>query len=125
MANSSSETLGDFVRRIRTEKHLSLKDVSKQSTRLGKYIAASSINRIENERRRRPTSDSLTALAYGLGVPVEEILARAMGIVPSGNSSYELELITRFRELSPERQADVLKIVYMWYSEQTSQGTKF
>lgn len=116
-ANRNPENLGDFVRRIRTEKHLSLTDVSKQSTRLGKYIAASSISRIENERRRRPTSDSLAALAYGLGVPVEELLARAMGIVPSGDSNDELELLTRFRELSPERKADVLKIVNMWYSE--------
>jgi hypothetical protein len=38
-----------------------------------------------------------------------------VGIVPSGNSSDELELLARFRELSPERQADVLKIEDIWY----------
>lgn len=119
MANKSRETLGDFVRRIRKEKNLSLADVSKQSASFGKRITASYVNRIENNLKRRPGTDRLTALANGLGVPVEELFARATGIVHLGNSSDELELITRFRELSPKRKADVLKIVDMWYSELT------
>jgi transcriptional regulator with XRE-family HTH domain len=113
----SPERLSDFVRRIRKEKNLSLSDVSKQSARFGKLIAASYICRIENEPKRRPSPDRLAALANGLGVPVEELLARAIGIVPSGSSSDEFELLTRFRKLPPERKADVLKIVDMWYSQ--------
>jgi transcriptional regulator with XRE-family HTH domain len=112
-----SEQLGDFVRRVRHEKNLSLQDVSNRSARFGQRIAASYINRIENKLTRRPTADRLAALAYGLGVPAPELLARAIGIAPSGKSSDELHLLARFKELSPERKADVLRIVDMWYSE--------
>jgi transcriptional regulator with XRE-family HTH domain len=117
MANRSPETLGDFISRIRKEKNLSLADVSKQSARYGKQIAASYINRLENDPKRRVTADRLAALASGLGVPAQELFTRAVGLDPSGKSRDELYLLTRFRELSPERKADVLNIVDMWYSE--------
>src|SRR6185503_14748005 len=119
MANRTSETLGDFVRRIRTEKSLSTWDVSKRSARFGKPITASYICRIENNLKQKPSADRLTALANGLGVPVQELLARAVGLAPSGESSDELHLLTRFRELSPERKSDVLEIVDMWYSRES------
>jgi transcriptional regulator with XRE-family HTH domain len=120
-ANRSPENLGDFVRRTRKEKNLSLADVSKQSAHFGKLISASYINRIENNLQR-PTPDRLAALANGLGVPVQELLARAIGVTPSGESSDELHLLTRFRELSAERQTDVLNIVDMWYSQGLNNG---
>lgn len=106
---TSRETLGDFVRRIRNEKNLSLTDVSAQSERAGKRIAASYINRIENKPKLKPSPNSLNALANGLACPVEELLARAIGIFPSGSSSDEFELLVRFRRLSPERRTDVFK----------------
>ena len=118
MANRSPETLGDFISRIRKEKNLSLADVSKQSARYGKQIAASYINRLENDPKRKVTADRLAALASGLGVPAQELFARAVGLDPYGEKSRdELYLLTRFRELSPERKADVLNIVDIWYSE--------
>ena len=91
------ETLSAFVRRTRKAKGLSLADVSKQSADLGKPIAGSYVSRIENEPKRKPTPDRLAALANGLGVPVQELLARAVGLAPSGESSDELHLLTRFR----------------------------
>jgi transcriptional regulator with XRE-family HTH domain len=120
VANRSPETLGDFISRIRKEKNLSLADVSKQSARYGKQIAASYINRLENDPKRKVTADRLAALANGLGVPAQELFTRAVGLDPFGEQSDELYLLTRFRELSPERKADVLNIVDMWYSENTS-----
>ena len=120
-ANRRLETLGDFVRRIRKEKHLSLADVSRQSARSGPR-SASGINRIENDPKHRTTANKLTALANGLGIPAGELFARAVGTVPSGNPGDELELVARFRELSPERKADILKIVDLWYSEQIDYG---
>jgi transcriptional regulator with XRE-family HTH domain len=114
---TAPETLADFVRRTRKEKNLSLSDVSKQSARFGTFIAASYVCRIENEPTRRITANSLAALANGLAVPIEELLARIVGLAPAGNSDDELKLITRFRSLSPARKADVLKIVDMWYTE--------
>jgi transcriptional regulator with XRE-family HTH domain len=121
MANRSPEPLGDFVRRIRKEKNLSLEAVSKQSARFGKRITASYINRIENEPTRKATTDRLTALANGLGIPPQELLARAAGLVaPGGKSEEEIQLVTRYKELSPGRKADVLNLVDLWYSEESS-----
>ena len=120
----STNSLGDFVRRIRKEKRLSLADVSTQSARFGKRITASYINRIETDPTRRPTADRLKALALGLGVPVEELFMRAVrGVASRGDESDELHLLTRFRELSPQRKADVLKVIALWHSEESSRRT--
>lgn len=112
------ESLGDFVRRTRTEKNLSCMDVSKRSARKGqRKISGSYANRIENDPKLRPTADRLKALADGLGVPAEEVFARVAGYVPEGESSEEIELLARFRELSPERRDDVIRIVDVWYQK--------
>ena len=121
MASRGPERLGEFVRRIRKEKNLSLQAVSRQSARFGQKITGSYINRIENEPRRKVTADRLTALANGLGIPAEELLARAAGLIaPGGKSEGEVRLLSMFKELSPERKADVLKMVDLWHSEESS-----
>jgi transcriptional regulator with XRE-family HTH domain len=56
-----------------------LSDVSRQSARFGKRITPSYINRIENDPTRKITADRLNALASGLGVPAQELFARAIG----------------------------------------------
>jgi hypothetical protein len=73
----------------------------------------------ENEPTRRPTVDRLKALAYGLGIPVEELLARAAGLVSSdsdSNDAFRL-VVARFRALPPERKVDVIQIMNLWYSQ--------
>lgn len=121
MAARTPETLGEFVRRIRKEKNLTLADVSEQSARFGQRITAGYISHIENDPTRRVTADRLTALANGLGIPVEALIKRPAGVpVSRKKSNEELHLVTKFRELSPERKADVLRIVEMWYSEESS-----
>ena len=114
----STESLGAFIRRIRTEKNLSCADVSKRSARQGpRRISGSYVNRIENYPNLRPTADRLKALADGLGVPAEELFARVVGLAPEGESSDEIELLARFRELSPERRDDLLRLVDLWYQK--------
>jgi len=89
------ETLGDFVRRIRKERHLSLADVSDRSARFGPRISASYINRIENEPNRRITTDRLQALAHGLGVSLDELLACALSKTwpDKAEAPYRIDLI--------------------------------
>lgn len=123
MANRSPEPLGDFIRRIRNEKGLSLQDVSTQSGRFGKAIAASYVSRIENNRVTNPSQDRLKALARGLGIPAEDVIKRGAGLVAPGNESDEHHLVTRFRELSADRRNVVLNIVDMFHAEQSSHGT--
>jgi len=112
------ETLGAFVRRIRIEKRLSCKDVEKRSARYGRAISGAYVNRIENQDKLNPTPDRLVALAKGLGIPPQELLARAAGVVSSNRAGEDLHFITVFNELSAKRQADVMKIVDMWHSEE-------
>jgi len=119
---SRVESLGDFVRRIRTEKNLSCADVSKRSARKGqRRIAGSYVNRIENYPNLSVTADRLKALADGLDVPAEELLARAAGLIPLGEKdSEEFRLLTRFRELSRQRKEDLLTIIDALYSQEIS-----
>ena len=118
MSNQSLESLGDFVRRVRRDKNLSCADVEKRSARFGPRIAGSYINRIENNPHLRPSVDRLKALAYGLNIPVEELLARAAGLVPSDSDSNDVfRLVARFRALSAERKDDVLRIIDVWYQK--------
>src|SRR5919205_2698251 len=72
---------------------------------------------IENEPKLRPTVERLTALANGLGVPAEELFARVAGYVPKGGSPEEIELLARFRKLSPERRDDLLRLVDLYYQK--------
>lgn len=104
------ECLGDFVRRIRQEKGLSLMDVSKQSALFGPPISGSYINRIEQNPKLRVTADRLKALAQGLGIPIQELLAHAVGTM-SREEADELALVIRFSELSPEGKSYVWAII--------------
>jgi transcriptional regulator with XRE-family HTH domain len=113
------ESLGAFVRRIRTEKNLSCMDVSKRSARKPqRRISGSYINRIENNPKLCPTANRLKALADGLGVPAEELFARAIGFAPDGETPEEIELLARFKELSPQRRDDLLSLVDLWYQKE-------
>jgi transcriptional regulator with XRE-family HTH domain len=123
MATRSAKPFGDFVQRTRREKGLSCKDVEKKSARFGKRIAASYVNRIENNPALQPTAVALKALAYGLGVPAEELLARAVGLLEPGIESEKLQLFSRFKELSPEKRGLVLDIVDMLYSKEPPRKT--
>lgn len=109
------ETFGDFIRRIRTERNLSCADVSKRSTRKGqRRIAGSYVNRIENNPKLRVTTDRLKALADGLDVPADELLARSVGLIQGDEDAAEVRLLARFRDLSPERKADILQLLELW-----------
>ena len=110
------ERLGDFIRRVRRQKNLSCADVSKQSVRKGeRRIAASYINRIENNPKLRVTTDRLKALADGLDVPVDELFARSVGLIQGDEDAAEVRLLARFRNLSPERKADILQLLELWH----------
>ena len=113
----NGERLGEFVRRIRTEKRLSLSDVSKRSALFGPPISGSYINRIERNPKLKVTPQKLVALAHGLRVPVEEIFAHAVKTM-SRDEADVVSFITRFRELSPQRQSDVSTLIQFLHSEQ-------
>ena len=120
-ATKRLEPLGKFIRRIRNEKRLSLTDVSKQSALFGMHISGSYINRIERNPKLNPSAHSLKALALGLGIPVEEVLTRAIRPL-TAHEADELSFITRYRELSSQSQSLVAHLLEHWNSQDSTKA---
>lgn len=98
--------LADYVRRIRNKKNLSLAEVSARSRG---QIGKTHINRIENGTVTRVSLLKLRALARGLDVPEDELIGVAQGKAPViGAPANEGNLLNYFRQLSSDRQEDVL-----------------
>ena len=83
-----TETLPDYVRRVRNEKDLSTADVEKRS---GFGITDGYVSRIENGYIKNVSPEKLKALARGLGVPEDEVFAVARGWdhYPPGDGRHE------------------------------------
>src|SRR5438270_2861053 len=98
--------LADYVRRSRNEKNLSLAQVSSRSHgRIGK----THINRIENGTVARVSLLKLRALALGLDVSEDDLIAVAQGKPPRTEATKnEAKLLSYFRQLSADRREDVL-----------------
>lgn len=76
VVRSEREKLHDYVRRVISEQRLSYRVVSQRS---GGRISATTISDIINQRVKDIRTETLLALAHGLGVPEEEVLAAASG----------------------------------------------
>ncbi|HEY3364684.1 MAG TPA: helix-turn-helix transcriptional regulator [Symbiobacteriaceae bacterium] len=61
---------GTNARRIRTERELSIRELSRVSG-----LALGYISQLETGKRRNPTLTKLSRLAAALGVPVEDLLS--------------------------------------------------
>jgi transcriptional regulator with XRE-family HTH domain len=96
--DTERETLANYVRRIRHEKRLSLRDVSLRS---GGRIGNSHISRIENGEASGVSVEKLRALAKGLGVAEEELfnVARGKKRDPIAESNKLLEAAHKFDAL--------------------------
>jgi transcriptional regulator with XRE-family HTH domain len=99
-------SLADYLRRLRNEKNLSLAQVSARSRG---QISKTHINRIENGTVARVSLIKLRALALGLGVPEDDLIAVAQGKLPLTDATEnEAMLLSYFRQLAADRQEDVL-----------------
>jgi transcriptional regulator with XRE-family HTH domain len=79
------ESLAEYVRRIRTEKKLSLTDVERLSR---KQITNGYVSRIENGFVPKVSLPKLRALARGLGVDEKELIAIAGGDAPESEDDF-------------------------------------
>ena len=99
-------SLAEYVRRIRNDKDLSLAQICAGSRR---QISKTHINRIENGTVARVSLIKLRALALGLGVPEDDLIAVAQGKLPLIDATKsEARLLSYFRQLAADRQEDVL-----------------
>ncbi|HEY9283359.1 MAG TPA: helix-turn-helix transcriptional regulator [Pyrinomonadaceae bacterium] len=112
--NTQRESLADYVRRIRVQvRRISLAEVERNS---GGGIDASYVNRIENGFVTNVSPDKLDALARGLTVPPEEVIAVATGRAGNdGLTTDEIRLLHCYRHIPPERQVDALTYVGMLF----------
>ena len=103
-------SLADYVRRIRNEKDLSLAQTCAGSRG---QISKTHINRIENGTVARVSLIKLRALALGLGVPEDDLIAVAQGKPPRMEATKnEAKLLSCFRQLAADRQEDVLVMLH-------------
>lgn len=104
-----AEPLADFVKRVRFEKRLSLKDVERNSH---SQIAASYVSKIENGYANADgiTPKKLEALAQGLGVSEKEIFDVARGKTPEDDPDYKnwkfASLFDDAQKLTPEQMRE-------------------
>ena len=72
-------------------------------------ISKTHINRIENGTVTRVSLIKLRALALGLGIPEDDLIAVAQGKPPRTEATKnETKLLSYFRQLPANRQEDVL-----------------
>lgn len=105
-SETSKEDLADYVKRIRREKGLSLKDVVRRSE--GR-ISNGYVSQIENRYYINPTRDKLIALAKGLGVTEDEIFAVARGKSLDEVEAVDAEMAlfaSRVKKLTPQQRRD-------------------
>src|SRR5437667_2078032 len=95
-------SLADYVRRVRNEKNLSLAQVSARSRG---QISKTHINRIENGNVTKVSLLKLRALALGLDVAEDDLIAVAQGKLPLIDATKsEARLLSYFRQLAADRQ---------------------
>jgi len=103
-SEASKEDLADYVKRIRRERGLSLKDVVRRSE--GR-ISNGYVSQIENRYYINPTRDKLIALAKGLGVSEDEVFSVARGKSLSEDPDYKTwkyaALFDDAKRLTPEK----------------------
>lgn len=104
------EDFADFVRRVREAAGLSTRDVANRS---GGLISHGYVSQIEN---RQTASDGISprrllGLARGLGVPIDEVVAAALGLQRAELAAKQSRLIGFFDTLPGERQDEAIGFI--------------
>lgn len=114
-ASKVSGSLSEYVKRVREDKKLSLTDVE---TRAKTGITSSYVSKIENGQAGQVTLPRLKALARGLGVSFDELVAKAHGSVkPADDEEFRESLYYMLYEkaktATPEKRELIKSILKM------------
>jgi transcriptional regulator with XRE-family HTH domain len=103
-----TESLADFVRRVRNDKRLSLNEVVTRSHGL---VSNAYVSKVENGIIISPSVDKLKGLAKGLGITEDELLGVAQGS-PKRGLSAKLEIISiKFGNLPKDKQSKAEPVI--------------
>lgn len=103
-SRSSSETLAEYVSRIRGEKNFSVEKVAERS---GGAISQAYVNKIENNGVKNVSPEKLLALAKGLGVTQEEIFAVVRGKNPNTDAVLDERFVQaglKFKQVKEDKR---------------------
>lgn len=95
----SNNPLGDYVRRVMQENGLDYVRVSKMASKRGSSIGKTAVQQIVQGHTTNPGIYTVRALALGLGRPVEEVIAAALGIPALETNSYKASDFANLAEL--------------------------
>lgn len=123
MPKESRETLPEFVKRIRTEKGLSLNDLVKAS---GRKISNSWVSDLENGHIPNPGIVKLRHLARAMTIPEHELLSRAGANVQDSEPFQEalLRMLQEERRLASKENREFIDGVVHMVIEQARQRRK-
>lgn len=106
VVSAEQEHLPDYVRRVMSEKALNYREVARRS---GGVISHTTVFDVVNQRTKDVKTETLTALAKGLGVSEDEIFAVARGMATAGELPLdEVRVLEFYRALPAERKEDAL-----------------
>lgn len=111
------DDLGDFVQRVMSDKGLSTLEVESRSKRGGREgISDAYVTRIKNKQVKNPSYAKLIALARGLDVTEDEVLAIAHGKKPNtsaiADSRFEI-LSLKFKSYKGEKKTRAQTLIDM------------
>lgn len=82
--SASQTNLGLFIRKCRTDRRMTLRDVEEAS---GKEVSNAYLSQLEGGKISKPSPHTLYALANALAVPYEALMERAGYIVPTASKA--------------------------------------
>lgn len=108
---ATQETLAEYLRREIYERGLSYRKVADRS---GGLVSHSTVSAIINGDQKKVSTEILSAIAKGMGIPAEEIFAVARGKSPKGikiqDERFEL-LSLKFKSLPKSKRAKIEPLV--------------
>lgn len=100
MPDRLENPLADYVLRIMRERDLTFPEVEKIARRRGGEIGKSTVQQIAQGKTPNPGIFTLQELAWGLGRPVEEVIANALGLHQGENAALQKNELTNLHEMS-------------------------
>jgi transcriptional regulator with XRE-family HTH domain len=102
MPDRSDNPLADYVLRVMREKNLTFPEVERLARRRGANIGKSTIQQIAQGKTPNPGIFTLQELAWGLGRPVEEIIAHTLATARGDSASIQQNELTNLWEMSKD-----------------------